>query len=45
MDAHASNAYDVTGMSRINRALLVRSLIANDVEFEDNDTWMEIRAL
>ena len=43
LDAHASNAYDVTGMSRINRALLVRSLIANDVEFEDNDTWMEIR--
>ena len=44
LDAHAGNAYDVTGMSRTNRALLVRSLQANDVIFEDNDTWMEIHA-
>lgn len=44
LDTHASNAYDVTEMSRVDRALLVRSLIANGVEFEDYTTWMQIYA-
>lgn len=42
LDAHGANAYDVSKMTRTNRALLVRSLIANEVQFEDNDTWIEI---
>jgi hypothetical protein len=42
LEAHCSDIYDVTGMSRMNRALLVRSLVANDVEFDDNETWMRI---
>lgn len=44
LDIHAGNAYDVTGMSRTNRALLVRSLKADGVIFDDNNTWMEIHA-
>lgn len=44
LEAHAGNAFDVTGMSRTNRALLVRSLEASGVVFEDNETWMEIYA-
>jgi len=44
LEWHAGDAYDVTRMSRTNRALLIRSLIANNVQFEDNDTWMDIRA-
>jgi hypothetical protein len=27
----------------MDRALLVRSLVANGVEFDDNETWMLIR--
>uniref|UniRef100_A0A6C0JLE1 Uncharacterized protein n=1 Tax=viral metagenome TaxID=1070528 RepID=A0A6C0JLE1_9ZZZZ len=42
LEARADNAYDVTGMTRTNRALLVRSLLASNVEFIDNDTWLNI---
>jgi len=42
LELHAFNAFDVTGMSRTNRALLVRSLDADGVEFADKDTWMYI---
>jgi len=44
LEIHGGNAYDVTGMSRTNRALLVRSLLADGVIFDDNNTWMEIHA-
>jgi hypothetical protein len=44
LDIHAGNCYDVTGMTRMNRALLVRSLTASGLVFEDNDRWMEIYA-
>jgi hypothetical protein len=45
LDAHCSSAIDVTGLSKHNRALLVRSLTSagkDVVEFEDNDTWFHV---
>jgi len=44
LEGHGADAYDVSGMSRTNRALLVRSLQADGVVFEDNETWMWIHA-
>jgi len=37
-----ADVYDVSGMSRLDRALLVRSLTAAGVKFEDHDQWFEI---
>ena len=45
LDAHCGSAIDVTGLSKHNRALLVRSLMSagkDVVEFEDNDTWFHV---
>lgn len=44
LDAHCSSALDVTGMSKHNRALLIRSFEAacNVMEFENNDTWFHV---
>lgn len=42
LEGHDSNHYDVSGMSRVNRALLVRSLIEHGAEFEDYGNWFRI---
>ena len=39
---HGADAYDVSKMSRTNKALLLRSLRTAEIEFDDNDTWLEI---
>ena len=45
LDYHAANCFDVSGMSRTNRALFIRSLQADGVPFEDNGNWMDISTI
>lgn len=40
--SYAADAYGVENMSRVDRSLLVRSLMHYGVDFEDNETWMKI---
>jgi hypothetical protein len=42
LEAHCSTALDVSEMTRTNRALLVRSLNAYNVDYEDNGNWFHI---
>jgi hypothetical protein len=45
LDGHSSSAICVKRLNKYNRALLIRSLEAagkDVVEFEDNDTWMNV---
>ena len=43
LEFHAADAYDISKMSRTDKSLLIRSLNAAGVTYEDNETWMEIR--
>ena len=38
-----ADVVDTSAMSRTNKSLLIRSLIAEDIEYEDCETWMIIR--
>lgn len=42
LEGHCADIYDVSAMARLDRALLVRSLTAANVKFEDHDEWFEI---
>ncbi len=42
LDAVNGDIYDVTKMARLDKALLVRSLLAEKIPFEDYETWMKI---
>ena len=42
LEYHAADGYDVTNMSRLDRALLVRSLTSAKVPFEDCGSFMNI---
>jgi hypothetical protein len=43
LECHSSDAYDISKMSRTDKSLLIRSLNAAGVTYEDNETWMDIR--
>ena len=42
LEYHAANCFDVSGLSRTNRALLIRSLEAVKIPYEDYGNWMQI---
>lgn len=42
LEYHAADGYDVSGMTRLDRALLVRSLTNEKVKFEDYGNYMNI---
>lgn len=42
LEAKYSDAYDVSAMSSMDRSLLIRSLNANCVQYDEYDTWMRI---
>jgi hypothetical protein len=42
LEEYAADAYDVSKMTRMDKSLLLRSLQAADVEFEDNESWIMI---
>lgn len=42
LDMHCESIYDISEMSSMNRSLLLRSLNAADIKFEEHETWLEI---
>jgi len=42
LDYHAANCFDVSKMSRTNRSLLIRSLEAAKISYEDYGNWLQI---
>ena len=42
LEVYAADAFGIEKMSKTDRALLIRSLKSYDVEFEDNDTWIDV---
>jgi hypothetical protein len=44
LEAVMPTIYETTGMDRVNRSLLVRSLDAAGIQFDEYETWMQIYA-
>jgi hypothetical protein len=42
LEVYASDAFGISNMSRTDKALLFRSLKTYDIEFEDNETWIDV---
>jgi len=42
LEAYASDAFGISKMSRTDKALLFRSLKSYDIDFEDNETWIDV---
>lgn len=44
LEAVMPTIYDTTGMDKFNRMLLIRSLEASEIQFDEYETWMQIYA-
>jgi hypothetical protein len=42
LEVYAADVFGIANMTKTNRALLLRSLVSYGIEFEDNETWLDI---